>query len=246
MSKNNKKQKKQIDMELKFRNLKANELECRVARVYGNKAQFLIYKDARIDMKLLDEVVGAMNWKREHTRDNANCIVSIWDNEKSQWISKEDTGNESRTEAQKGLASDSFKRACFNWGIGRELYSAPYIMIEKIDEDKADNIKVKCSLIEYNKENEISKLVLVDYKGRVRYQYVTDIKQATKTIPNKEEGIKAIIEKINNSKNVDELNTLKDQVIETGRYTEEMNDGGILNKKFFEKATVFFTNGLNN
>lgn len=71
-----------------------------------------------------------MNWKREHTRDNKNCIVSIWDETKNQWVSKEDTGTESATEAEKGLASDSFKRACFNWGIGRCLYSFPFICVK--------------------------------------------------------------------------------------------------------------------
>ena len=81
-------------------------------------------------MNILDETVGPMEWKRTHTRDNANCIVSIWDEYKQEWISKEDTGTESNTEKEKGLASDSFKRACVNWGIGRELYTAPFIWIE--------------------------------------------------------------------------------------------------------------------
>ena len=96
-------------------------------------------------MNILDETVGAMDWKREHTRNNANCIVSIWDKEKQQWISKEDTGTESNTEAEKGLASDSFKRACVNWGIGRELYTAPFIWIpnEKCNiETKIKNIEL--------------------------------------------------------------------------------------------------------
>jgi hypothetical protein len=84
-------------------------------------------------MNILDETVGAFNWQRIHSRDNANCTVSIWDEEKKQWISKEDTGTESNTEAAKGLASDSFKRACFNWGIGRELYTAPFIWIKAED-----------------------------------------------------------------------------------------------------------------
>lgn len=112
-----------------FRQLAADEIECRVSQITDKGLFLLLYKDARCDMNILDETVGAMNWKREHTRDNKNCIVSIWDREKSQWISKEDTGTESNTEAEKGLASDSFKRACFNWGIGRALYSAPKIWI---------------------------------------------------------------------------------------------------------------------
>ena len=114
---------------MKFRSLKADEIEVRVAQVKANGCMLLLYKDARCDMNILDETVGALNWQRMHTRDNANCIVSIWDSEKSQWISKEDTGTESNTEKEKGQASDSFKRACFNWGIGRELYTAPFIWV---------------------------------------------------------------------------------------------------------------------
>ena len=116
-------------MVLNFRELRADEIECRVQSVRANGLVLLLYKDARCDMNMLDETVGPMNWKREHCRENANCIVSLWDSEKGQWVSKEDTGTESYTEAQKGLASDSFKRACFNWGIGRELYTAPYTWI---------------------------------------------------------------------------------------------------------------------
>lgn len=112
-----------------FRKLKADEIECRVSQISDKGLFLLLYKDARCDMNILDETVGELNWKREHTRENKNCIVSIWDKDKSQWISKEDTGTESNTEAEKGLASDSFKRACVNWGIGRELYSAPKIWI---------------------------------------------------------------------------------------------------------------------
>lgn len=120
-------------MELKFRNLTADEIECRVAMAKETGVSLLLYKDARCDQNILDETVGAMNWQRCHTRDNANCIVSIWDKDKEQWIGKEDTGKESNTEAEKGLASDSFKRACFNWGIGRELYTAPFIWINAAD-----------------------------------------------------------------------------------------------------------------
>lgn len=116
-------------MDLKFRYLRADEVECRVASVKQNGLVALLYKDARCDMNVLDETVGSMNWQRSHSRENKNCTVSIWDGEKNQWISKEDTGTESNTEAEKGLASDSFKRACFNWGIGRELYTAPFVWV---------------------------------------------------------------------------------------------------------------------
>lgn len=116
-----------------FRDLRADEIECRVAMAKENGVSLLLYKDARCDQNILDETVGEMNWMRSHTRDNANCIVSLWDEKKQQWISKEDTGTESNTEKEKGLASDSFKRACFNWGIGRELYTAPFIWIKAED-----------------------------------------------------------------------------------------------------------------
>ena len=120
-------------MEYIFRDLKADEIECRVAQAKANGVSLLLYKDARCDQNILDETVGAYNWQRQHCRENANCVVSIWDKEKQQWISKEDTGTESNTEKEKGLASDSFKRACFNWGIGRELYTAPFIWIKPED-----------------------------------------------------------------------------------------------------------------
>lgn len=118
---------------LQFRLLRADEIDCRIATVKENGITLLLYKDARVDQNILDETVGPMNWQRRHCRENANCIVSLWDEEKKQWIEKEDTGTESFTEKEKGLASDSFKRACFNWGIGRELYTAPFIWIGSQD-----------------------------------------------------------------------------------------------------------------
>ena len=134
---------------LSFRLLNADEIDCRVATVTANGVYLLLYKDARVDQNILDETVGPMGWQRRHCRDNANCIVSIWDADKSQWIEKEDTGTESNTEKEKGLASDSFKRACFNWGIGRELYTAPSIWI------KSENCDI------YENGN--------DQRGRVKY-----------------------------------------------------------------------------
>lgn len=105
-------------MTLNFRTLHADEIDCRVSTVSAKSGcSLLLYKDARCDMNILDDTVGPMEWMRQHERDNANCIVSIWDTDKQQWISKEDTGTESNTEAEKGLASDSFKRACVNWGM---------------------------------------------------------------------------------------------------------------------------------
>ena len=127
----------------KFRDLRADEIECRVQSVKENGLVLLLYKDARVDMNILDETVGSENWQREHyeCKGNLFCRVGIrCDHVKYRdangdtgiapdWVWKSDCGTESNTEAQKGEASDSFKRACFNWGIGRELYTSPFIWI---------------------------------------------------------------------------------------------------------------------
>lgn len=161
-------------MKLTFRKLKANEIDVRVGRVINTDkfqgCSLLLYKDARVDMNILDETVGAMNWQRSHTRDNANCQIGIYDSDKQQWVWKEDTGVESNTEAEKGLASDSFKRAGVNWGIGRELYSDSLknIMVKcELVETKKDVWKVKNGIDWYVKEidyadNEVSKLVICE------------------------------------------------------------------------------------
>ena len=107
-----------------IRRLRADEIEVRAAQVAKNNsgvvyASLLLYKDARVDQRLLDETFGPMNWQREHTIIDGNlyCTVSIWDEKKGVWVSKQDVGTESNTEKEKGQASDSFKRACFNWGM---------------------------------------------------------------------------------------------------------------------------------
>jgi hypothetical protein len=147
----------------------------------GGYAIILAYKDARIDMQRLDDICGALNWKREHTRDNHNCIVSIWNATTNQWVSKEDTGTESNTEKEKGLASDSFKRACFNWGIGRELYDYPVIQIKLNDNefDKATNKPTfNFKLKEWKwftqfENNQLTYIGCKDEKGVLRFQYGT-------------------------------------------------------------------------
>ena len=134
---------------MNFRDLTANEIECRVQSVKQNGLVLLLYKDARVDMNILDETVGAERWQREHyeCKGNLFCRVGICVETKKgdavfpEWIWKSDCGVESNTEAQKGEASDSFKRACFNWGIGRELYTAPFMWIPA---DKCDINGGKC------------------------------------------------------------------------------------------------------
>lgn len=160
-------------MKLEFRTLEADEIDVRISTINQYGLSLLLYKDARVDQNILDETVGAMNWQRHHTRDNANCIVSIWDEDKKQWIEKEDTGTESYTEKEKGLASDSFKRACFNFGIGRELYTAPNIWIAKEDAEIKQNAQGKWAC--YDKF--VVEQILYDDKKNI---VALSIKNATK------------------------------------------------------------------
>lgn len=156
----------------RFRLLRANEIDCRIATVKNNGLSLLLYKDARVDQNLLDETVGSLNWQRKHELigDNLYCTVSIWDKEKQTWVSKQDVGTESYTEKEKGQASDSFKRACFNFGIGRELYTAPFIWIPStlcnITDGKCYD-RFEVSQIGYDEERNINDLVIINSKTRV-------------------------------------------------------------------------------
>ena len=174
---------------MKFRRLKADEIEVRIGSVKENGLSLLLYKDARVDQNILDETVGSMNWQRHHSRDNANCIVSIWDSEKNQWIEKEDTGTERNTEKEKGLASDSFKRACFNWGIGRELYTSPFIWIPKGSfKDKYDRFKVQD--IGYDENGCINVLKIYNIKlSKTVFTFGTDEGNKQEAVGSEEEAV---------------------------------------------------------
>lgn len=117
--------------EVKIRPLRAEEIDCRVATINAKGLTLLLYKDARVDQSILDETFGVYGWQRSHQwmGERLYCTVSVRDPETGEWISKQDVGTESYTEKEKGQASDAFKRACFNLGIGRELYTAPFIWI---------------------------------------------------------------------------------------------------------------------
>lgn len=194
-------------MELRFRKLRADEIECRVGTCKEKGLSLLLYKDARCDMNILDETVGPLGWERSHTRENANCIVSIYDTDKKEWIAKEDVGTESNTEAEKGLASDSFKRACVNWGIGRELYSAPFIWISKDDCDIVTNNNRSTTYdkfdvvgIDYDDKGNIIKLAIINEKlkkivFRMGYASDDEVREEYKEEQNrKAEIIKALKE----------------------------------------------------
>ena len=134
-----------VSKKLEFPTLTASEIEVRVDRVWKDGCSLLIHKNARIDMELLDTHVGPANWQRKQIptatadgRIHMVCSVGIYDEQKSEWIWKSDVGSESSWAREKGQASDSFKRACTNWGIGRELYSAPDIVVSALREKEGN------------------------------------------------------------------------------------------------------------
>lgn len=194
-----------------IRLLSAQDIECRAQQVAKDFSwcSLLLYKNARVDMQILDETFGRFGWKRSHELINGRlyCTVSIYDNEKGQWVSKQDVGVESNTEAEKGQASDAFKRACFNVGIGRELYTAPKIFISLTKDDvKNSRLSTRFDVraIEYT-NNQISYLQIVDNKGILRYEYADKNK---------------VIKNVKSSKTLDDLT----RIFNTHRELQSDND----------------------
>ena len=162
-----------------IRLLRANEIECRVATVNEKGVSLLLYKDARVDQKILDETFTPFGWRRTHQSIDGNlyCTVEIYDSEKEEWVAKQDVGVTSYSEKEKGQASDSFKRACFNWGIGRELYTAPFIwipankvFIQKKGEKNVTYDRFTVSYISYNDNREIESLMIVNGNGQAVFE----------------------------------------------------------------------------
>lgn len=167
-----------------FRKLRPEEIDLRVGTVTPKGVSFLLYKDARVDMTILDETVGAESWQREHYECKGNLFCKVGIKCGEEWVWKADCGTESQTEKEKGESSDSFKRACVCWGVGRELYTAPFIWVPLTKDffeeyqgktkltKKAQNTlnKFIVSRIGYNDKGEINELVIVDKDGTVVWQ----------------------------------------------------------------------------
>lgn len=115
-----------------FRELRPSEIECRIGQVSqnGKGISLLLYKTARVDCDILDESVGELNWacKYYECKGTLFCSIGIRTNT-GEWVWKDNAGARTTIESEKGEASDAMKRAGFVWGIGRELYTAPFIWI---------------------------------------------------------------------------------------------------------------------
>lgn len=204
---------------MSIRLLTADEIECRPQSISAKGCVLLLYKDARTDMALLDETFGNGNWQRSHEVINGNlfCNIDVWDKEKSCWVRKQDVGVESNTEKEKGQASDAFKRAGFNVGIGRELYTAPFIWIN-LNADEIDNRNNKTNLksgvkfyvksIKYNDQRAISDLVIVDDKGKERYAMSKKVSQPEPAAPPKNSDLAQALEALKVCKDVSSLEEL--------------------------------------
>lgn len=177
-------------MELKLNTpLTIDEIDFRVQSVNkGGYATILAYKDARVDMNRLDAVYGVGYWQKKYDviNDNLFCSVGVWNKELNQWVWVQDVGTESMAEKEKGQASDAFKRACFNLGIGRELYDYPIIQVKLLDEelDKTTgkpnwNFKLKewIWFSQFNENGKLNYLGAKDQNGKARFQFGTYNKQ---------------------------------------------------------------------
>lgn len=164
--------------------LSIDEIDFRVQSINkGGYATILAYKDARVDMNRLDAVYGVGYWQKKYDLINGNlfCSVGIWNKELSQWVWLQDVGTESNTEKEKGQASDAFKRACFNLGIGRELYDYPIIQV-KLNDNEFDkttgkptfNFKLK-EWVWYSQfeNNKLTYLGAKDNNNTLRFQFGT-------------------------------------------------------------------------
>ena len=172
----------------KFRLLKADEIECRIAQVKSNGIALLLYKTARTDANLLDETVGVWDWQNDFKIVDGVLYGGIGIRTQDGYVWKWDAGTESNTEAEKGRASDAFKRAGFKWGIGRELYTAPFIWIKSTQcnitkNDKGKDVcfdRFEVSKIGYNEKSEIEFVEIINSDSRVVvFSWEKDAKKET-------------------------------------------------------------------
>ncbi len=188
-------------MNLEFRTLNANEIECRVGNTIKEKDSqgkervkaffLLLYKNARVDQCILDETVGQFGWQCRYyqVKSTMICSVGIFNKTTSEWLWKDNGGDDDfNTEQVKAELSDSFKRACFNWGIGRELYYAPKIYVE-CDQENTEKARYSVKVIEYGENKRIKQLAIINDKTKkvvYSYGFKENIAQNSEKAPKKE------------------------------------------------------------
>ena len=166
-----------------FRFLNPDEVEVRPNKTTDKTIQLLLYQDARCAMNILDSTLGPMAWQREYYEAGGLlfCKIGIYDSEKNQWIWKGDTGSKSNIEEDKGLASDAFKRAAVAWGIGRELYTTPRIIIDLSEKDFFNGKVCQTFHVGEMEVNEgvITKLTILDKWDKVRFSFTSNKEEST-------------------------------------------------------------------
>lgn len=165
---------------IKIRALRADEIEVRVAQVGEKGVQLLLYKDSRCDKRILDEIFGVNGWANCYSeiKGNLYCSIMIYDNETGMWIQKQDCGVESNTEKEKGEASDAFKRAAFNIGIGRELYTKIFIYVPTATKQTGTNSKGKpiYGLVDPFQKWHVAKIRTNEETEKIEYLQIADSK----------------------------------------------------------------------
>ena len=213
--------------------LQANDIDVRIQSFKNNAVILLLYKDARVDMRILDDVFGPLGWQRTHEviAGNLFCNIDIWDDINKCWVRKQDVGKESNQDAEKGQASDSFKRASTNVGIGRELYTSPFIYV-KLNTDEIDiqknkpkaSVKFTVKDIGYNERKEINRLIIVDGKGKTRFEMGKRMEEPKPEEPPKPEEL--------------EEPTPKPRVIKVGGVTKLLTQSGYVSIATIDKEKL--------
>jgi len=203
-------------MNIEFPLLQPNDIEVRVQSVSQGKGfSLLLYKTARVDANILDnhKDIGCFNWKKSfyELKGNIYCSLSIYDSEKKEWVSKDDCGKESQTESEKGEASDSFKRAGFAWGIGRELYTAPFIWVKESEKNTSrGRYSVKSITYTSTKPYEIKTLEIANESGEIVYSYgLRKTYQETQDKPNYKQKLKDFLDNLQPENKASWLNWIK-------------------------------------
>lgn len=185
-------------MKYEFPLLDKEQISVKVKQVTASGAIALLYKSARVDMDMLDDVVSPENWTCDYREIHGNlyCGIAI-KSDNGEWVWKWDCGIESAQDdgnEKKAEASDAFKRAGFRWGIGRELYTSPFIFLNVETEQRGSGYKLKnafdrfeVSAIRYDDRRKIEQLTIVNSKtGAVVFNW--EFGHGNKSAPRKAES----------------------------------------------------------